>query len=272
MPDPSLAHSARDNEKTEDDTLKVEEPDTHRVADEADETVAGHENPNPISDFLDFQEYRIPNVVVNRLRKTLYQTNSENLVERQDIRLQGFEWVLQWSWANTTDVQHTRTETVQEGLIIREGQETEQNFGVSASFRGLGINAGGYRKDFTERETSRLVTVERRVTIPANTTIYFYQKRYTFETTVWFWQHVPGWANYNHFRIGANGTYQLVQRTAVTSIYAQEYATLTQRLTGTTSTTAQSAPQLSGEPTSTRQFVNITQRAKNELARFGIRG
>lgn len=272
MSDPSLTHPGLDNDKTESDTLRVEEPDTHDVADAADGIVARGETPNPISDFLDYGEYRVPDVIVNRERKYLYQTNSENLVERQDIKLQGFEWILQLYWTNETNTPNQYTRTVQEGLTIREGQETEQHFEVSASFKGLGVSAGGYRKEFTDRETSRIVTIEKVITVPANSTIYFYQKRYTFLTEVWFWQHVPGWQNYNHFTVGANQTYARVQRTAVTSIYAEEYATLHRRLNGSTTISAQEAPRLSGEPTSTRQFVNITQRAKDTLARFGIRG
>ena len=265
----SLTHHAYENKKTEEDTLVVEEVDTHDVAPAAGET------PNPISDFIDFMEYRVSNTIVRRMRKFLYETsgaNAENLAERQDIRFQGFEWVIRLRWINEFDTAQTWEETVEEGLTIRDGQETEQNFNVSASFRGLGVDAGGYRKNFSERETSSIVTVRKTIVVPAHTTVYLYQKRYNFLSEVWFWQHVPRWANYNHFRVGANGTYQRVQRTAATSINAEEYATIPRRLSGTTTITAQQAPSLSGEPTSTRQFVNITQRAKNELARFGIRG
>ncbi|KAM0803368.1 hypothetical protein BDR22DRAFT_796679, partial [Usnea florida] len=205
------------------------------------------------------------NAIVRRVRDTLYQNNSENLVQRQDIQYQGFEWILVFSWINRTDSANTYEHTVQEGLTIREGEETEKNFNVSASFKGLGVSAGGYVKNFSERETSTVTTIRKTIVVPAQSTVYFYQKRYNFSTDVWFWQHVPGWQNYNHFRIGANVTYQLVKRTAVTSIISQEYATIQHPLSGSTSISAARAPPLTGEPTSTRQFMNITSRAKSTL-------
>ena len=44
---------------------------------------------------------------------------------------------------------HEYNITVQEGLVIREGEETESNCDVSACFEGLGINAGGIRENFS---------------------------------------------------------------------------------------------------------------------------
>lgn len=268
----SLAHSTFDNEKPESDTLRVEEVDTHDVAEATETTVATREKRDPINDFLDYREYRVSDVIVRRVRDTLYQISSENLVQRKDIKYQGFEWELVFSWVNGTDADNVYKQTVEEGLIIREGTETEANFNVSASFKGLGVSAGGYVKNFSQRETSKVTTVEKTVNVPAQSKVYFYQKRYNFLTEVWFWQHVPNWENYNHFTIGANVTYQRVQRIAVTSIMSQEFASIQHALSGTTHISAEREPPLTGEPTSTRQFTNITARAKSELKKFGITG
>ena len=67
MPDQPLTHPALDNKKTDNNTLSVEEIDTPDVADAADKPVAAGETPNPISDFVTFQEYRAPNVTVRFL-------------------------------------------------------------------------------------------------------------------------------------------------------------------------------------------------------------
>ena len=119
-------------------------------------TVATGEQRDPIRDFTDYQEYRVSDVIVRRVRYILYQTNSENVVQRQDIKFQGFEWYQESSWNNQTDAPHTREHTTQEGLTIRDGQETDSNFGVSATFKGLAVNAGGYVKNFSEVETSQV--------------------------------------------------------------------------------------------------------------------
>lgn len=144
MASQSLAHPPLDNGKTESDTLRVEEVDTHDVADATEKTVAAGAPRDPVRDFIDYQEYRANNVIVRRVRDNLYQTSSENLVKRQDLKYQGFDWNLVFSWINETDSDNTYEETVEEGLTIREGEETERNFNISAAFKGLGVSAGGY--------------------------------------------------------------------------------------------------------------------------------
>lgn len=274
--DPSSIHPALNDEDV--DTLG--DSDVTYVTDETnavDETAAAGETPDPVHGFLDFREYRANDTIVHRVSKEIYNNNSgirlhENLVERQDIKYQGFDWYERFAWHNETNSPNTYTRTVTEGLTIREGEETERNFSVGAEFRGLSVSAGGSRKTFSERETSRLESVEKEIVVEPQASTYFYQKRYNFLTEVWFWQRVPGWTEHNFFRIGANRTFAIVKRTAVTSIFSQEFATLLRRLDGTTTITAQAGPPLAGDPTTIRQFDNITQRAKNTLAGWGITG
>lgn len=256
----------------EDDTVEVDTLGDSAVAYVEDETA------EPLHDFVDFEVYWVNNAIVRRARKEIYNRTSglrlhESLIERQDIKYQGFNWALQFSWVNESNTPNTYTRTVQEGLTIREGQETELNFGVSASFKGIGVEAGGVRKEFSERETSRLETIQKGIIAEPQAHTFFYQKRYNFLTEVWFWQRVPDW-QFNHFGIGRNGAAsQLVKRTAVTSIFAEEYATLHRRLSGTTTILGpRNVPRLPDDPPSNRQFQNITQRAKDTLARWNIRG
>ncbi|KAL9123675.1 MAG: hypothetical protein Q9217_006918 [Psora testacea] len=268
MTEPPSAHLATTDEETESDTL-----DRSVEADEtADESLTVGGTPHPINDFLDFEEYRVNNIAISRPRTIGFQVYGENLFQRENIRYQGFIWFLRFSWYNELDSEHTYTITIQEGLTVREGQETERNFGISAKFKGLGINAGGVRKNFSERETSRVETIEKKVTIPARTTVYFYQKRYEFTTTVWWGQHVPSWREHNYFTVGINGGGRTITRTAATSIYAEEYASLPRRLNGSTSISAESAPNRTDEPPVRRQFVNITQNAKRWLQARGVTG
>lgn len=54
---------------------------------------------------------------------------------------------------------------------------------------------------------------------------------------------------------------------------SNEFATLHRRLTGTTTTSAIAAPPISpADPSTVRQFTNITQKAKNQLKTWGIYG
>lgn len=265
MADSSSAHPPQTDEELEHDTLgntddavSVDKPDATEPA-------------NPIKDFVDFLEYRVNNTVVSRARSVIYQVNDENLFQRSDISFQGFDWFLRFSWVNESSSPHTYSRSVQEGLVIREGQETETNFEVSASFKGLGISAGGYVKNFSERETSHVTTTSQEIKVDPYSTTYFYQKRYNFVTDVYWGQYVPGWKEYNHFRVGKTGNAgQLIMRSAKSSIFAEEYATLLRPLSGYTTISAQSAPYRTDEANVNRQFANITAKAKDWLGRRGI--
>ena len=232
---------------------------------------------NTAGSFVDFEEYRVNDIVVGGDRREIYNNNSgprlhENLIQRQWIASQGFIWTLRFDWVNETSADNTYTRSVQEGLYISEGEETERNFGVSGAFRGLSISAGGSTKRFSQRETSRIVEVRKEVVVPAHSHTFFYQKEYRFLNQVWFWQRVPAWLNHNHFGVGRLNSGQRYLQTARTSIFSEEYATLNRRLTGTTTMSASGVGRFPDDPPVTRQFQNITQRAKDTLARWGIRG
>ncbi|MCJ1423165.1 hypothetical protein MMC29_001046 [Sticta canariensis] len=255
-----------------DETNKLDETD------EADRYVEVGDKPDPLHAFLDFLVYQAPNVIVQRSRRVVYNNNSglrlhENLVERQDLRFQGFDWFRHWTWHNETSTPDIRSTTVTEGYTVRTGTETERNFSVGATFRGLAMSVGGSRKEFTEQETSRSVEVRKEVHTEPRASTSFYQKRYNFLTEVWFWQRVPAWQNHNHFGVGETGAaFRRVKRTAELSILAEEYATLLRRLSGTSTISAVTAPRLLDDPPINRQYMNITQRAKDTLGIWNIRG
>lgn len=233
---------------------------------------AGEASHVPLNDFVDFQLYRVNDVIVHRDSEVIYSDKKENLVRRLDTKSQGFEWVLVFQWVNETNIGHTFTITTEEGLTILDGHETESNFGVNAALKGLGVTIGGTRKTFNSRETSQVTTIQKQITVEAKKTTYFYQKRYNFLQEVWFWQKVQDW-EIGHFRIGADVTYNIVKRTALVSIMSNEFASLNRRLSGNTAISATAAPPyVPADPAFVRQFTNITRKAKNNLKSWGIYG
>lgn len=139
-----------------------------------------------MNDFVDFQVYRVNDTIVDRYSNVVFADNKENLVRRLDTRSQGLEWVLEYRWVNETNTDNTYTITTEEGLRIREGQETELKFGVSAAFKGLGVSIRGALKTFTSCETSNVTTADKFIVAEARKTTYFYQKQYNFLQEVWF--------------------------------------------------------------------------------------
>lgn len=278
LADHSSTHHAHDDEPEDDADVEVAyvTGDSELTYISGKTGAAGKSNGAshiPVNDFVDFQVYRVNDTIVNRYSNVVFSDSKENLVRRLDTRSQGFEWVLEFQWVNETNTDNTYTITTEEGLTIREGEETERNFGVSAAFKGLGVNVGGSRKTFTSRETSNLTRVEKYIVAEARKTTYFYQKRYNFLQEVWFWQKVPSWDTANHFRIGADVTYNIVKRTALVYIMSNEFASLNRRLSGSTTTSAEAVPPISpADPSTVRQFTNITQKAKNQLKTWNIYG
>ncbi|KAL9602699.1 MAG: hypothetical protein Q9219_001689 [cf. Caloplaca sp. 3 TL-2023] len=271
MADPTSEHPAPSaNEATVNDVTEIDTLDGPVEA--ADEVIAEGETPHPLDAFVDFQVYRVDDTVVDRARTMIYQQQRENLFQRENISFHGFEWVLRFRWVNEFDTEHTYTTTVQQGLTIAQGQETERNFGISGSFKGLGISAGGSRKNFSSVETSRIETIEKKITVPARSTVWFYQKQYKFSTAVWWGQHVPEWREHNYFTVGVNGGGRTITRTAETLIFAEEYASLLRSLNGSTTIQAQRAPNRTDEPPVRRQFVNIRENAKRWLQARGVTG
>ncbi|MCJ1344302.1 hypothetical protein MMC31_002505 [Peltigera leucophlebia] len=272
--DPSSTHPADDDEIVDEADVQV----AYVTGDSeltyiSGKTRAAGKVPVSVDDFVDFQNYLVNDTIVHRDQYPVYSDKNENLIRRLDTKFQGFEWVFEFGWINETSTANTYTHTHVRGLTIQKGQETEHNFSVSAAFKGLGVNFGGTRKTFTSEETSTTTTVERHVVVEAKATTYLYQKHYNFLQEVWFWQKVPSWENHNHFRIGADVTYNIVKRTAVVSIASNEYATLNRRLSGSTYISAIAAPPISpADPGTVRQFTNITKKAKNHLKNWGIYG
>lgn len=221
-------------------------------------------------DDVGFQHYKVSETIVGQKKTTIYfNFGNDALYQFLDTKSQGFEWVLQMSWANESTSPQTYKETVTEGFVNRTGSETEAHFGISAAFKGLGIDIGGSHKTFTEQETSHVRAVEKTVTIIPNATTYLYQKRYRFKSTVWFVN--DGWNK--EWLVGSKGNYIPVTRDALVEIESNEFATLTRRLNGSTDVAAET-PRGIKYPSDfpARKFENITERAKWELSSRGIFG
>ena len=274
--DPALHDEVVDTLGDEDVSQRLEFDETDKLdeTNEADKSVEVGDKVQPSSDFLDFLEYRARNVMVKRSSRVIYNVTRENLVERQDVIFQGFDWFRHFSWTNQSNLPDQRSRTVEEGLVVRTGQETERNFSVGGAFKGLSMNVGGSRREFSERETSRSVSITKTVNVEPQATTSFYQKRYNFLVEVWFWQRVPGWEPHaNHFGIGETGAAsRTIKRTAEIEIFSEDFATLLHRLNGSTTITVTAAPRPRDDPPLNRQFINITQRAKDHLRTVGIRG
>lgn len=251
-----------------DKSLVAEQSSPHLAQDDEATDTSGKPG-EPTSDLVQFQRYLVNDILIFQKGSAIYDDGKETLRQYVETKSRGFEWVLLMSWINETTADNTYTVTTQEGLTIREGIETENHFGVSASFKGLGAEVGGSRKYFTESESSRATQIEKKVTVVAKKSTYFYQKLYHFAPEVWFWSNVYAWPS--PFGIGKNVTYETIKRFATVDIMSNEFATLHRELEGVTTISAVTPPGIFYNG-GNRQFDNISKKAKDHLKDRGITG
>ena len=90
------------------------------------------------------------------------------------------------SWTNETSSTDTYSQEYSCGCTITEGTDVDVNFEGSAELKGLRIEVGGSTKSFSSQETSLAVKYMQTINMGLNSTVYFYQKRYTFKPKIWF--------------------------------------------------------------------------------------
>ena len=132
-------------------------------------------------------EYDVEDVICHQKRTNLYYDDGDQALDKVvDVHITGYKWQLIASWTNKSSSADTYSQEYSCGYTVTEGMETNADFEASAEFKGLGIKIGGSTKNFSSQETSTAVKYTQTVNVGPNSTVYFYQKRYTFKPEVWF--------------------------------------------------------------------------------------
>lgn len=94
--------------------------------------------------------------------------------------LQRIHWVEIYSNRNLTNSPEERTVASTTSLTLTTGQEANTEFGLSASFRGLGLSFGTGQRTFRAVETTESRTETHTYIIPPGESLYVYQRHYEF--------------------------------------------------------------------------------------------
>lgn len=171
-------------------------------------------------------------------------------------------------WKNTSEasVEYTKSYTSQ--LIVTTGKEFSAGASLSAAFQGIGVTVDASTKTFSSKETTSSETKEIKIDVPANSEIWFYQRKYVLSTDMTFINDAWG----SLWNAGSEGGYHIQHGKVVSEIWAEDYITTSTKLEGSQNksfTSLTAAGLLAG---STRQFGNLTEKARKTLKGMGIDG
>ncbi|KNG86277.1 hypothetical protein ANOM_004526 [Aspergillus nomiae NRRL 13137] len=209
------------------------------------------------------------NLVSSEKSTLYYDAGDQALYKIVDTRLLGYEWVLIWSYENTSDNDYTQKNTITTTLRTKTGSEAAENFKVSAGFSGMGITAtaeaGVEHKTFTEEETTSTTQREQTYTVKPHSSVFIYQKVYNFQVDVWF--KLDAWAKY--WTVGNWQRDGVAQVSSGIAIYANEFAQTGEALGGKADLVPETV-QSADEKTNIRRFEDCTKRAQSYLHERGV--
>ena len=173
------------------------------------------------------------------------------------------------SWNNPSHATTTFTQSYTIGFTESTSKEVSASIGLAPSFEGMSLwNASAGYKIVTTKETQKSTTTSVEVSIPPQSDVFFYQRRYHFSTDVYFT--LDAW---NELSIaGSNGGYHIQRATILSYIDATEYMTTATPLSGTTTAEFPTQARAALWGKWVRQFGNLTKRARETLESIGING
>ncbi|KJJ29779.1 hypothetical protein AFLA70_419g001140 [Aspergillus flavus AF70] len=209
------------------------------------------------------------NLVKSEKSTLYYDAGEQALYKIVDTRLLGYEWVLLWSYENTSEDDYCETHKTTTTLRAKTGQEYAENFSLSSGFSGMGftatVEAGEVHKTFTEEETTSTTERDQTWTVKPRTSVFVYQKVYNFQVDIWFKLDAWGkdWTVGNWKRDG------VAQVSSGIAIYANEFAQTGEALGGQTDLVPETMKS-AGEKSNVLRFEDCTSRAQSYLHQKGV--
>ena len=208
--------------------------------------------------------------IVNQKRHTLYFSSGDQaLYATATSYLEAVENELLMSWSNNTNADQNYSQEYSIGFTSTTSIEISASISLAPSFEGVSV--GSVDTGFTvfeSQETSEIKTHTTNVTVPAHSDLYFYQRKYTFNTDVYFT--LDAWNDL--WIAGSQGAYHIQRANVKSTIYTRDYVTRDSALTGTQSLTFESQQGWGWYGSYVRKFENLTGRAKDKLRSIGIDG
>ena len=171
-------------------------------------------------------------------------------------------------WSNSTSSKQEHSQSYTTGFKTTTGTEVGASIGISATFEGVGISADASTKVITSDEISTTKTKTITVTVPANSDLWLYQRKYVFRTDAFFV--LDAWGR--EWNVGSQGGYHIQHATVVSEVLAEDYVTTNKALKGQGTVEFKGLKQENLGTDTTRKFENCTTRCKDTLTKMGING
>ncbi|OWY54655.1 hypothetical protein AALT_g11575 [Alternaria alternata] len=208
--------------------------------------------------------------LVGQLANPLYSWDRWTATAYHDIHFVKEEWVLTTTIHNDTSNERHEERAVEMGTSVINGSENVKSVSANAGFSGWGfsmnVGASVEQKTFKSTETTVRETVSRIITVPANTSIYLYQKVYTFKLVIFFvWRDTKQFGG-KELKYSRNSSWQgTVFLECQQTVNCDEWYYGNQKLETKTGTITLPAPSRREPPPSVCQWHNINGGAQQAM-------
>ncbi|PPR04414.1 hypothetical protein CVT24_013231 [Panaeolus cyanescens] len=199
----------------------------------------------------------------------IYRAPLQNLYGRVTRHLENMHWAQITSWRNDMSTDNVFQISFTTSLRITEGSEVTRGFNLGATYKGLSIGVDGSRRTFTETETSTSRTITINITVPANSLMVLYQRRFDFRDETNFRHYRNTWGRSRAVTVW-DADAPLETKISRVQILSEDYFAATSFLpNGPGSMDVTNVPQ-EELPSDTMQRNQTTPRARRELSSMGL--
>lgn len=207
--------------------------------------------------------------VTKQSKHTLYYDEGDQaLYAIKELQFVGWEWVLIYSHVNESNDPVTYEEEVTSKHTFKSGASNDLEWKLGVEFHGVSVSGGGASHTFTEEEISKGTKQTHKFNVPAKSALYVYQKRYSFNSVVWFI--LDAWGE--NIRVGHNDNYERVEVVAESFVDANELASTLKEITGATTFVPDTWEGGRATFDNTRRFHGCTGRCQEYLQSNGVDG
>jgi len=196
-----------------------------------------------------------------------YYAGDEALSKVIDLHFIGYTWKLLASWTNSTSEKEQFRYDCSTSLTVTKGSEADTQWKVSGEYKGLGVEIGGATKTFSTEETTTTTTKTLTGSIDPNTSVYLYQKIYSFNWDVWFI--LDAWNK--NWTVGNWKSSGYADKTGATEIGTFDFLSTNSELSGKSTISCTSQSNID-TPNSydIKQFQDCTRRCQSYLHERGV--
>ena len=205
--------------------------------------------------------------LVKAAREEIYNGPGEALYAAVDTYLVDITWIAKLSWKNDTDAEQRYSVECTTEFRITQGSEVNKGYSVASAYKGMTVTMEGQKKVLKNTETTEMKTITVDVIVPPRSRLVFYQRRYSFKSSMFFILDTQG----KDWSVCSWGGYNLSTKDCTVEVFSEDYATLETELDGYTTGTMDVATvsAVTGQGTF-KMRENCTERCKKKLEEMRV--